>query len=106
MDLLKVIGVVLGVFLLLSAAIYYANRMNNQAEIRAKELGCADGQSAYLSPLHRKPHYNSCKQGEVMTKKLATLKAIIDSERMNTLLIKSSERFKEFEQEYLGESDE
>lgn len=40
-----------------------------------------------------------------MTEKLTTLKAIVDSERMNNLLIKSIERFKEFEQEYLEDTD-
>lgn len=39
-----------------------AAKLDNQAEMRAKELGCADGQSAYLSPLSNQNIYKSCKE--------------------------------------------
>lgn len=37
-----------------------ASNLDNQAEQRAKELGCADGQSAYLTPLSNQNIYRSC----------------------------------------------
>ena len=38
-----------------------ASSCDNQAEQHAKELGCADGQSAYLTPLSNQNVYKSCK---------------------------------------------
>ena len=60
LDLFKACGVVILFFLMFSPAFYCASRLDQESEDRAKALGCADGASAYLSPLSREPHYNSC----------------------------------------------
>ena len=59
-DLFKALGIVFLFFLAFSPAFYCAAKLDNQAEQRARDLGCADGQSAYLSPLSNQPHYNKC----------------------------------------------
>lgn len=60
MDLIKAIGITLLFFLLFSPAFYCASKLDGEAEARAKKLGCADGQTAYLSPLSNQPVYKEC----------------------------------------------
>ena len=60
-DLFKAWGIVCLFFLMFSPLFYCASKLDQQSENRAKELGCADGASFYLSPLSREPHYKSCK---------------------------------------------
>ena len=61
-DFLIVVGkLTIGAILLLPLGMC-ASSCDDQAEKQAKELGCADGQSAYLTPLSNQNIYKSCKE--------------------------------------------
>lgn len=59
-DLFKAIGIVFMFFLAFSPLFYCAEKLDQKTDQRARELGCADGQTAYLSPLSNQPHYELC----------------------------------------------
>ena len=61
-DFLIVVGkLTIGAILLLHLGMC-ASSCDDQAEKHAKELGCADGQSAYLTPRSNRNVYKSCKE--------------------------------------------
>lgn len=61
-DFLIVVGKLTIGAILLSPLVMCASSCDDQAEKHAKELGCADGQSAYLTPLSNQNVYKSCKE--------------------------------------------
>ena len=61
-DFLIVVGKLTIGAILLFPLVMCASSCDGQAEQHAKELGCADGQSAYLTPLSNQNVYKSCKE--------------------------------------------